>query len=75
MQILTAFNGPLGRFHVNLGAALYEMRDFVGAIRAFEAALGLDADDVTARLNLANALSEVMLYLLLAIAAARYSCC
>jgi len=44
---------------VNLGAALYEQRDFVGAVRAFETALHLNHDDVTARLNLANALSEV----------------
>ena len=48
-----------GRFHVNLGAALYELRDFVGAIRNFEAAVEIDGDDLTAHLNLANALSEV----------------
>ena len=53
---------PEGRFHVNLGAALYEMRDFLGAIRSFEAALQMSDKDVTARLNLANALTEVHLF-------------
>ncbi len=38
------------------------MREFVGAIREFEAALQISYEDVTARLNLANALTEVQLF-------------
>ena len=51
-----------GRFHVNLGAALYEQRDFVGAIRAFEGAVRVSPADATSHLNLANALSEVHMF-------------
>jgi protein O-GlcNAc transferase len=46
----------------NLGACLYESRDFQGAINSFENALSLNSTEYTARFNLANTFSEVLMY-------------
>jgi tetratricopeptide (TPR) repeat protein len=46
----------------NLGACLYESRDFQGAINSFEDALSLNKTEYTARFNLANTFSEVLMY-------------
>lgn len=48
-----------GPAHYNLGILLFEQRDFEGAVVQYRAAIRLNPDDPTTRLNLAVALAEI----------------